>query len=47
MSGRRESGRVDTSEGIRQALGKHVKILHKVITSIQTEMFNRDGECSS
>ena len=30
MSGRRDSSRGDMGESIRQALGKHVKILHKV-----------------
>ena len=30
MSGRRDSNRGDMGESIRQALGKHVKILHKV-----------------
>ena len=30
MSGRRDSSRGDMGDSIRQALGKHVKILHKV-----------------
>ena len=35
MTGRRDSGRVDMGEGIRQALGKHVKILHKVAMKLE------------
>ena len=35
MSGRRDSSRGDMGESIRQALGKHVKILHKVAMKLE------------